>query len=178
MRELNFRVIVKINRYKFADLTEQQSILKEITTRLRKIVKCNNEIFERIDQFSTQFEKENSSFHEDEKNIDQFEDECIKIRNECFRKYQIPKSIWNLNAADKINADWISDAEKLIENWIYGICHDYTSTELYVKLDEDYDLDVHYIIFGFPNHSIKKENHELLHDEFLRIGKRNIKKSN
>lgn len=81
MQKIKSDVINTIDRFKIANESEQNVILKEIIKRLNRYVNCNNEIFEKIEHLSAKFEKDNPLYVEDEAIMVKFSEECKKIRN-------------------------------------------------------------------------------------------------
>ena len=89
---------------------------------------------------------------------DFFNEQVDRIRNHL----EIPKGIWGLTEIGIISEDWIEEVTYLVRSWVNGIAHYDDCSELIWQLEERYDFDLHWILYGISYSELEGHAYELL----------------
>jgi len=167
------KIVSVILRYKHANNYEQTVIYNEINLRLNQIISCNRELVSICDEIDRSLKKSEFEFYSDEwetiANEKYFEEE-----KKAYLKYNIPREIWGIPYFEKIDKDWQKESERLIRKWVSGKLSQEDFERLFYLMDDEFDLDIHYIFYGFAHGEITNQSSELLGNHFYEIGSRNL----
>ncbi len=154
-----------VQRWQRLDKNEESLFLMEVISRLKRVVWFNNEYDERVQML---LEHGNGS--------DDDERPLRGLRESLYTKYNIPDQIWAIHGDGHINNSWVVSVERLIRKWTRGKATEEECWWLYDALDEDYDFDVYFILFGFPRFAIS-EGCRTIDENFVRLGTRNLQRA-
>ncbi len=83
-----------------------------------------------------------------------FEDDIDTVLREnefaVMKAYGIPWGIHGLTSDEEVSPEWMSEIDPLIVNWAYGRCSFSECTGLLFELDDRYDFDPFYFLYGIP----------------------------
>jgi hypothetical protein len=163
--EAEEEVLDVIDRYLEVGGVSPDVLSTEVYSRLQQIVRYNEALlsfYEQIEQIDD--------------NIGDEGQEQLVIREEerLRRAFGLPEGMWEAEAQEELDEVWLEDiVERLIQTWVYGHADYSTCTDLLVELDENYDLDPHFILFGLPNRSLSTLGYRALISFIYEYGMRN-----
>jgi hypothetical protein len=64
---------------------------------------------------------------------------------------EIPDGVWGISVEEVIDPNWIDGVEELVCGWTRGILTWRECSDLRWELDDRYDFDPHYVLYGVPN---------------------------
>lgn len=76
----------------------------------------------------------------------------------------IPTGVYGLGSDGRLSDSWINDVEDLVSLWVSGEATYDECTDLIIVLDSQYDLDLHWILYGIPNSELPRLAYFLLHN--------------
>jgi hypothetical protein len=136
----------------------------EIYSRLRQIIRY----IEALLSFYEQLEQMDDNIGEEEE-----ERLAIQEKERLRRAFGLPEAMWEPGAEEELDEVWLEDREILIQTWVNGHADYSTCTNLFVELDENHDLDPHFILFGLPNRSLSTLGYRALISFIYEYGMRN-----
>jgi hypothetical protein len=71
--------------------------------------------------------------------------------------------------------EWLQNVSELVEDWTNGWLKFDECTELMWELDERYDFDLHYLLYGIPNAKLNAVTYRLLMSLAYEFGMRNLR---
>ncbi len=128
------------------------------------------EIFYRIDMLS--------HYEEEAFDIPLWDDEWEKFVEEkdfVRQKYNLPDGLYELG--EPWNKGDIKDMKGAIKKWLYRKNTDSEIQEFVDKLHYWHDVDMYYVLFGFPNNLNSAEVAKILNDAIFEAGRKNSEKS-
>lgn len=132
------QVLSIIEKYQSIGSFKSSIIIKdEILGRFRKICECSKRVSEMIDQLA---EKGLSD--------DEIGEQCDMYEKDLIATFGIPNNIWGISSGCGSDAEWLAWVEDIINIWAEGKCSFGDCRELLWALDEEYDLDYTYILYG------------------------------
>jgi hypothetical protein len=136
----------------------------EIYSRLQKIIRYNKALLSFLEQLVQM-----------DDNISEEEAERLTIQEKerLPRAFGLPEAMWEVEAQEELNEKWLEDRDPLIQIWVNGYADYSTCTDLLVELDEHYDLDLHFILFGLLNRSLSALGYRALLSFIYEYGMRN-----
>jgi hypothetical protein len=148
-----------IERYLEVGDVSPDVLSTEIYSRLQQIVRYSESLLFCCDQMDD--------------NLGDEEREQLEIqeRERLRTAFGLPEDMWEIGAQE-LDEGWLEDIELLIEMWVYGDANYSACTKLFVELDETYDLDTHFILFGLPHRSLSTLGYEALISFIYQYGMR------
>jgi hypothetical protein len=148
----------EIEKYLNANGFEQKYIIGKCLARFHQIVCFHNE----------------ESKIEAPQHLDAYEAEEFysKTSKALIEKYEIPQHLY-ITFEVYVNVKYCNLLVSLIKKWVKGVLGGEKTYELYHLLDEYFDLDYLYILYGIPNHTVAGDQHKKLRSALLDIGSRN-----
>jgi hypothetical protein len=134
-------VISVIGRYESISINGKSSIVvkEEVIGRLHKICECSNRMSEIRDDLKMRNLSE-----------EKLGERCYEAERQLMKSFGIPPNIWSISNVVDLEPDWLLSVDDLIGRWSQGICSYNDCTDLLFALDEEYDLDYTYILYGLP----------------------------
>ena len=86
---------------------------------------------------------------------------------------RLPDGLWGPSFECQLKAHESTHLRRTIMKWAIGSLSHQEVEDLHWMLDEEWDMDVNFIFFGFPNAAMRALEHAYLRAEFYRIGSRN-----
>jgi hypothetical protein len=84
----------------------------------------------------------------------------------------IPKGVYGLDFVGILHEDWLEELNSLIPAWVCGDCTYDDCTNIIYLLDECFDLDLHWILFGIPNSHLPRLAYRMLENFVYVFGMR------
>ena len=151
-----------IHRYEFIADEQIDAVKQEIISRLQKVFSFCNSLVREYDRLNA-------------RNTEASDYEYDRTYDHLKQQFEIPDGVYGLNAEGELAADWLRDVTELIEDWVEGWLKFDECTDLMWELDERYDLDLQYVLYGIPNAKLNAITYKLLISSVYEFGMRNLR---
>ena len=159
----NERALGVIHRYESVRDEQIDALREEILTRLRKVHLFNSAVAR---EFGRLAEREPPPPDADYTwTIDHLK-----------RQFDFPDGVYGLSSGGgEFDANWVDELTEVVKDWTEGWLEYDWCTHLLWQLDERYDTDLHYVLYGIPNAQLSGVTYQLLISFVYQFGMRNLR---
>ena len=160
--EHNEEVLRVVHRYEFISDGQIDALKQEIITRLQKVFSFCNSLVREYDRLNDCTPE--PSDHEYDWAYNHFK-----------KQFDLPDGVYGLNAEAELAEEWLQNVSELIDDWTNGWLKFDECTDLMWELDERYDFDLQYVLYGIPNAKLNAVTYRLLMSLVYEFGMRNFR---
>lgn len=160
-------VVSLANQIKYGTVYERKLKYSELALRI-------DQYFGYICECSIETAKIPLEGEMDEEKDQAYHNSVVQVRKNLAEKYQIPEGIWFDSDFAKVSLNYFSELKKIGKRWLNGKMSLVEVKDLYFRLYELDDIDVHYIFWGIPLYL--NPSADLMGELFVKIGANEYKK--
>ena len=158
----NEEVLKVVQRYHSISDDQIDALNREILTRVQKIFSFCNSLVREYDRLN-------------DRSLEASDYEYDWAYNHLKEQFDIPDGVYGLNAEGEVPEEWLRDVSELVEDWTNGWLKFDECIDLMCELDERYDFDLQYMLYGIPNAKLNAVTYQLLMSMVYEFGMRNMR---